>query len=622
MNKNHKKNINRINVSNACDHCREKKIKCSGEKPKCKNCSKLNTPCVYNQKKKKRGPKNGYIEELVNKILQQQLERLIENKIISGKDIYNIVKKNNDIIISSEILKEHLNNVIIEEKNNNEQYFRYVYTYTPVISKETVIEHIQNKTILPELLLSIYGAAYLFKPNADIGNAWKYNKMALYFLMNYPHDSDVQTIQAYAIVSKSFSGTNLCWILFSYFIRKSNILNMINDNENLNKRCNLENKLTFLNVTSMDMILSIITGRSNRHDYCNILYSDKIINMINNANDNLHDLSKDLIDLFKIVIMDLVTSRLLAIVVHYINESHTDTSEIKYLENKIEYWFKLFEPIFICNDQYYSISYNNSIFYHVFFSTLKILYYRCKSTSIISNKIKIQSTGKDNFIMIDHIKDESDNLDNKYSETFLKYCYNLLSNKKFENDRIQKSLFNDDYGNNRIPIKTDFTNTINSSFKNNIPTNDSIIQNLDISLLNDNNNTNIKPWRDLTKVNEDPPEFEDKLNNYLILNLSKIVNNDDIHNKLYNINNESIEKGSIKYLNECYLVASRVTERMKMFRKEEYYEIAKFYENILREGSKYYIAVTPYSLKFREMMEEAVISVKNNSKKLTIKEIF
>ena len=34
-------------VAQACEQCRRRKIKCSGERPKCKNCSDLDSECVY-----------------------------------------------------------------------------------------------------------------------------------------------------------------------------------------------------------------------------------------------------------------------------------------------------------------------------------------------------------------------------------------------------------------------------------------------------------------------------------------------------------------------------------------------------------------------------------------------
>jgi len=98
---------------------------------------------------------------------------------------------------------QYLNYHVIEIDNTLiDYYFRFVYINLPVISKETVMEHIQNKTILPELLLAIYSVTYMFKPNPDIEKSRKYNKMALYFLTNHEHKLDVQIVQAYAIISR------------------------------------------------------------------------------------------------------------------------------------------------------------------------------------------------------------------------------------------------------------------------------------------------------------------------------------------------------------------------------------------------------------------------------------
>ncbi|OUM64546.1 hypothetical protein PIROE2DRAFT_8618 [Piromyces sp. E2] len=761
MNNHNKTNIIRNRVSNACEFCRKRKIKCTEK----------------NNKEKRTVENNNDIEQKI----QSKLLKHEDNDFILFDNLENNNIIGNAILCDKTRRKNYY--AIVIDKYLIELYFRYANLYIPVISKETVMERIQNKTILPELLLSIYGAVHMFKPNPDIGKALKYNKMALYFLMNYPHDSDVQTVQAYIIISKSIAGTNLCWILFGYFTRKTNILNLFKDNEKLNKRYNLENKLTFLSITSLDMKLSIITGRSSKYDYLNLLYTDNVIKIVNNINDNINDLSNDLIDMLKVVITDLVLSRLLAIVVHYIVESHTDTTEMEYLEKIIVYWFKLYEPIFTRDDNCYSVNYKNNVYCQIFFSTLKILYLRCKSASIISNKIKIPSSIKDNYIIPEVYK--SNNLKNKYSDPLLEYCYNLLLNILLKKENTEKSVFNDNYdyqkennyksseniinnfdmftinnhiyikGNNKTPLQTDFTNTINSSFEKYIPSDENIINNLEMNILNKDNinlnhsyeeisqknkyeqyhSINIKrceAWKNLTKVTKNPPGFEDELvkkvydnianissnsnppddnvemdyqyllynmydeknntylnedsnkeqlfNNYFLefiedahqsyeikmgndnqnaifeniinpfINLKHVIN-DNIQNSLNNINDKSVDKDSFEYLIKCYSLANEITENIKLYKKlkvifdytlswyfyetgiiyiifyvnegeEKFYEIAKFYENILSEGSKYYIALTPYSSKFREMMEEAKISVQNNSKKLTIKDVF
>jgi len=46
----------RKKVSQACEYCRKKRRKCSGERPKCLTCQQNNYICYYNPCPKKRGP--------------------------------------------------------------------------------------------------------------------------------------------------------------------------------------------------------------------------------------------------------------------------------------------------------------------------------------------------------------------------------------------------------------------------------------------------------------------------------------------------------------------------------------------------------------------------------------
>ncbi|KAJ1919239.1 hypothetical protein H4219_002090 [Mycoemilia scoparia] len=45
-------------LTQACDHCRKKKIRCDGIRPSCKNCHRLSIPCTYVPSSRKRG-RNG-----------------------------------------------------------------------------------------------------------------------------------------------------------------------------------------------------------------------------------------------------------------------------------------------------------------------------------------------------------------------------------------------------------------------------------------------------------------------------------------------------------------------------------------------------------------------------------
>lgn len=66
----------RKRLTQACDACRKKKVKCSGEKPSCNNCTRLGTHCTYLPSTRKRGPRVGLVESLEKRL--QQMEKLLQ----------------------------------------------------------------------------------------------------------------------------------------------------------------------------------------------------------------------------------------------------------------------------------------------------------------------------------------------------------------------------------------------------------------------------------------------------------------------------------------------------------------------------------------------------------------
>ncbi|KAI8378634.1 hypothetical protein BD560DRAFT_325049, partial [Blakeslea trispora] len=62
----------RKRLTQACELCRRKKIKCDGAKPGCGNCLKLNINCTYSTSNKKRGPRQGYIEMLEQRLAKME----------------------------------------------------------------------------------------------------------------------------------------------------------------------------------------------------------------------------------------------------------------------------------------------------------------------------------------------------------------------------------------------------------------------------------------------------------------------------------------------------------------------------------------------------------------------
>src|ERR1043165_7127848 len=66
----------RKRLTQACDACRKKKVKCSGDKPSCNNCSRLGITCTYLPSTRRRGPRVGLVESLEKRL--QQMERLLQ----------------------------------------------------------------------------------------------------------------------------------------------------------------------------------------------------------------------------------------------------------------------------------------------------------------------------------------------------------------------------------------------------------------------------------------------------------------------------------------------------------------------------------------------------------------
>ncbi|KAL1306801.1 hypothetical protein AAFC00_005459 [Neodothiora populina] len=54
----------------ACVLCRKRKLKCDGAKPACATCARLSHECVYDEIRKKSGPKRGYVKALEARLAQ------------------------------------------------------------------------------------------------------------------------------------------------------------------------------------------------------------------------------------------------------------------------------------------------------------------------------------------------------------------------------------------------------------------------------------------------------------------------------------------------------------------------------------------------------------------------
>eukprot|EP00833_Pecoramyces_ruminatium_P011596 jgi/Orpsp1_1/1185628/evm.model.c7180000094673.2 len=169
----------RRKVTQACENCREKRIKCSGSRPSCQNCIHLNIACVYKAVTKKRGPRSGYIEEIVSTRVLKEIERVVTENLISKENIYKLAKNNVDLFNSSEILKKYLEEMNIEENTKPENTKESL----PTVNKEkndknTTNESGNNKSIFPILSNVKDNESVLFNKlneNKIIGESILYN---------------------------------------------------------------------------------------------------------------------------------------------------------------------------------------------------------------------------------------------------------------------------------------------------------------------------------------------------------------------------------------------------------------------------------------------------------------
>ncbi|KAL2019245.1 hypothetical protein VTK56DRAFT_9972 [Thermocarpiscus australiensis] len=66
----------------ACMICRRRKLKCDGIKPSCSTCKRLGHTCVYDEVRRKSGPKRGYVKALEERL--KQVETLLKTQEISS----------------------------------------------------------------------------------------------------------------------------------------------------------------------------------------------------------------------------------------------------------------------------------------------------------------------------------------------------------------------------------------------------------------------------------------------------------------------------------------------------------------------------------------------------------
>ncbi|KAF9110374.1 hypothetical protein BGX27_006447 [Mortierella sp. AM989] len=132
--------VKRKRLTQACDPCRKKKIKCDGVKPSCANCAKINTNCTYLPSMKKRGPRQGYIELLEKRLdkMEQMLQHgpaAIDPELLDSKSILSSRLRPGNRRSQSPTTEEHSQGELKASADPEERYFGTTSGYSSLYNE-------------------------------------------------------------------------------------------------------------------------------------------------------------------------------------------------------------------------------------------------------------------------------------------------------------------------------------------------------------------------------------------------------------------------------------------------------------------------------------------------------
>ncbi|KAF5632721.1 hypothetical protein F52700_6258 [Fusarium sp. NRRL 52700] len=129
--------------SKACDVCKKQKIRCSGERPSCKRCVRLNNTCEYVTSRVHSGQKRSFTRPTgTSKSVESRflapvaLPAHLNAESVSGHDFFQGIAPS---LVTTLV----------------ELYFDNVYQSTLLLHKAIFLQSLTNQTVKPHILLSI-----------------------------------------------------------------------------------------------------------------------------------------------------------------------------------------------------------------------------------------------------------------------------------------------------------------------------------------------------------------------------------------------------------------------------------------------------------------------------------
>ncbi|KAI8642751.1 fungal-specific transcription factor domain-containing protein [Parasitella parasitica] len=171
----------RVRASQACVHCRKKKIKCDENRPDCGQCQEANVLCEYTEPKK-RGPRKGYVQLLEERLAQ------MERKLM-GPGVPNYNNSHQSHISDEENLSSpstsnrahspiHLYENPVEQTSDLppfdvvnhlvDLFFKYINSVFPFVHRHVLKRSIQDGSVSRPLLYSVLAIGARFSENPSI----------------------------------------------------------------------------------------------------------------------------------------------------------------------------------------------------------------------------------------------------------------------------------------------------------------------------------------------------------------------------------------------------------------------------------------------------------------------
>jgi len=192
-------------VTQACNYCKIKRVKCTGDCP-CQKCLSNNIECIYSNSKK-RGRKIKIDE---NKYLNRFSVacNFLNNGIPEHIPIMNNGDSKYDIFINYELIDNFYRNSTFE--------------FIPFLNYSIINNRIRNKEIYFSLLFGLYAISELFSPYGDYNVGLKYMMISRRFLkLAYIYNKirNIQVIETFFVLALFESGHIMDYLFSKWALR-------------------------------------------------------------------------------------------------------------------------------------------------------------------------------------------------------------------------------------------------------------------------------------------------------------------------------------------------------------------------------------------------------------------